>query len=445
MKPTLRNALYGALILCCAAFAAFIFLNGKGKSTLPELKERQGALAEAPEWATTQANYNKLTAELKTKPTEAKALLQLAKVFMQEARVTGDYTYYNQAALDMINSVLAKDAQNFDATCLKAMVLLSQHRFADGKALAMQGMQMNPYNSFIYGLLIDANVELGDYPEAIKMADKMVSIRPDIRSYSRVSYLREIHGDVPGSLEAIKMAVSAGFPGNEDIEWARMVQAHLLEDSGKIDEAEQVYKLALTERPNYPFALAGLGKIARYRKDYPGAIAYYEQAKAVMSDASFFEELIDLYRLNNQPDQSATCAKATIDAVSADNTEGAKKQEGGHFAERQLAFLYLKTNQLDKALEFAQIDQQRRPKNIDACEMLAWVLYKKGDVAQAATFLPTMRGTNSQNPELLVKSGLIMVANGQKEQGAALIQKGMSLKPYMEESLAAEAKMHLKA
>ncbi len=45
------------------------------------------------------------------------------------------------------------------------------------------------------------------------MLNRMVSIRPDIRSYSRISYLREIHGDIPGAIEAMELAVEAGAPG----------------------------------------------------------------------------------------------------------------------------------------------------------------------------------------------------------------------------------------
>jgi hypothetical protein len=54
--------------------------------------------------------------------------------------------------------------------------------------------------------LVDGNVEMGNYATAIEEADKMISIRPDIRSYSRASYLREIHGDYPGAIDAMKLA-----------------------------------------------------------------------------------------------------------------------------------------------------------------------------------------------------------------------------------------------
>lgn len=435
MQPTVRKFLYSLLIAGCAGFALFIFFNGKNKTELPQLKERKGALATAPEWVTTQANYTKLVATLKTKPDDAKTNLQLAKVFMQEGRASGDNSYYNKSALELINGVLAKDPTNFEATCLKAMVFLSQHRFVEGRQVADKAREMNPYNSFVYGLLVDANVETGNYPEAVLVADKMVAIRPDIRSYSRVSYLRELHGDVPGAVAAIKLAVAAGYPGNEDTEWARMVLAHLYEDSDSLELAEAQYHIALQERPDYPFALTGLARIARYKKDYPTAIQYVTKAREVMSDVSFLEESIELYRLNNQPDKAEECAQITLDALDADNITGNKNKDEGHYADMDIANLYLKINQPDKALPFAQTEQQRRPENMDACETLAWALYRNGQAAQAAPYIKTALRTNSQNPERLVRAGLIMQANGEKEAGKALIDKGLALKPYMNEDL----------
>lgn len=433
MKPITRRTLYVMLTVFSLVFAAFIVMNGKDKSAFPELKERTGVLANDPEWATVKATYAKLRKELEAKPEDKKTLLQLAKTFMQEGRVTGNFSYYNKAALDMVDMVLKKDPTDLEAICLKAMTFLSQHRFAEAKELAEKAAQLNPHYSFVYGLLCDANVEMGNYTEAVASADKMVSTRPDIRSYSRVSYLREIHGDVPGAIEAIKLAVTAGYPGAEDKSWARMVLAHLYEDSNELDKAEEQYQTTLTERPQYPFALAGLGKIARYKKDYPKAIEYYEKAKVVMADASFFEELIDLYRLNGQTEKADECARITIDALLSDNISAAKDKSMGHYSDMELANLYLKTNQFEKALQHAKSEHQRRPNNIDAAETLAKVLFKMGKASEAAPLMETSLRTNSQKPERLVLAGRVKTAIGQQAEGEALISKGMALKPYMEQ------------
>jgi len=138
----------------------------------------------------------------------------------------------------------------------KASVLLSLHRFAEAKTLGEKALQLNPHSADIYGVLVDANVELGQYQQAITYADKMVSIRPDLRSYSRISYLREIHGMVDESIAAMKMAVAAGYPGMEQTEWARLTLGHLYDRYGMPDSALLQYAIALGSRTNFPVALA---------------------------------------------------------------------------------------------------------------------------------------------------------------------------------------------
>jgi tetratricopeptide (TPR) repeat protein len=437
MTSTNSNSklLYTALVIFCATFAGLIFLNGKSKTAIPVLKERTGALANAPEWIETQATYKKLIGELQSKPGDTRNTLLLAKTFMNEARATGDFSYYNKAALDLIETVLTKEPKNFEAIALKSMIFLSQHRFAEGKTMAEQALLANPHNSFVYGLLVDANVELGDYRQAVAMCDKMVGIRPDIRSYSRISYLRELHGELSGAIEAAQQAIEAGVPGREDTEWTRMVLAHLYEDTNELQKAKAQYELSLQHRPDYPFALAGLGRIARFNKDYPAAVQYYEKASGVMNDVSFFEELAEIYHLNGQDEKAATCIRVTTEALLADNISSKKDKNLGHNADYELAIMFLKNNQAAKALEYARAEYNRRPQNMDACEVLAWSLYKNGQLAEASQRIQEAMRTKSQKPERLVKAGIILASNGQQAEGKAMIAKGLSLKPYMDEEL----------
>jgi tetratricopeptide (TPR) repeat protein len=439
MKPSIRRLSYGVLVLFCVVFAAFILVKGKDKSIFPELRERTGALAAASEWPTTKIRINLLIDQLKKKPTDAKINLVLAKELMQEGRASGDFSYYNKAALDLIRGVLVRNPKDFEAKCLESMIYLSQHRFAEGKEVADRAQKENPFNSFVYGLLVDANVELGDYPKAVEMADKMAAVRPDIRSYSRVSYLREIHGDPKGAKEAIQLALDAGVAGTEETEWARMVQGHLYEETGHLDTAEMIYKTSLQNRPDYPFALAGLGRVARFRKDYPTAISYLEKAKSVMPDAAFLDELIDLYQLSGQPEKAEKMLEITLDAMISDNISAGKNKDEGHYSDSELALLYLKKRDFDCALTHARTEYARRPQNIDACETLAWVLFKKGQFAEAAPLIKNAIRTGSKQPERLVKAGFILAANGQTAEGEALKKQGLALKPFMDE-IAAELK-----
>lgn len=436
MKPitTFRKWLYPALVVFCTAFAAVIFLNGSSKTTYPTLKQRSGALAQAPEWAETQKTFEQLIVELTRKPGDVKTTLQLAKLFMNEGRASGDFSYYNLEALKLIDQVLNTDSNHFEATCLKSMILLSQHRFQEAQTLAAKAAQTNPHNAFVYGLQVDAHVELGEYQQAVATCDRMVQIRPDIRSYSRVSYLRELHGDFNGAVEAIEQAITSGVAGREETEWARMVLAHLYEDSNQLEKAKNAFETALQFRPNYPFAWAGLGRIARYNKDYPKAIDCFEKAVKVMNEVAFFTELAELYQLNQQPEKAAQCFQVTIQALEADNEPGVNGQVG-HNADFELAQLYLKAGQFEKGLKHAEAEYNRRPNNIDACEWMAWALFLNGQTERAAPIALQSLKTQSQKPERLVKSGIILSAVGQKDTGTALIKQGLQLKPYLDESL----------
>jgi tetratricopeptide (TPR) repeat protein len=407
------------------------------------LKPRHGGLALGGEWVNTQQAVGGLLARLREKPDDTKAQLLLAQAYMQEGRVTGDHPYYDMAAVKLLDEVLRREPDNFEALCSKASLNLTQHHFTEGLALAEQAVKLNPNNAFVYGLLCDANVELGRYPEAVRMADKMNTVRPDLRAYARVSYLREIHGDVPGAIEAMNMATKAGVAGLEQTEWARVTLGHLYETTGDLTRAEQQYQASLAARPGYAYALAGLGRVAKARHDYPAAIAHFQKARATVKDYAFADELTDLYRLNQEPAKAEQMAREAISMLANDAKEADDNEQMGHYADRELAYAYLKTSERDKALEHAKLEYERRPDNIDVQETLAWVHYKRGEYADAQKLISQARRTNSQNPVLLCRAGLIATKTGRAAEGQALIRQALTINPHLSMELAEEGKQLL--
>jgi tetratricopeptide (TPR) repeat protein len=439
-----RKLLYSALIIGTSVFFIVILVFAKKETGLPGYAEPKGAYATSQEWLNAKKEMDGYLATLKTKPGDTKTMIKLIQAYINESRVTGNHGYYDRAALQLTDQLLAKDPDNFEALCCKGTVLLSQHHFSEAQEVTNKASAINPNNAFIYGLRCDANVELGNYDEAVKMADKMISIRPDIRSYSRVSYLREIYGDVPGAIYAMKLAISSGYPGMEQTEWSRMILGHLYESMGSLDSAEQVYNVALVERPDYAFAYAGLGRIAKAKGNYKAAISYYEKADKLVTEYSFSDELTDLYLLNNEKDKSEKSAEHVIEMLGPGS--GDESVQGhGHYADKELAYAYIKEGDLDKAEEHAQTEYERRPKNIDVCEAMAWVKYKKGDYAEANKMINVSLKTGSKNPVLLCRAGLIKIKAGEKAAGEALIKKSFEMNPFLDPMLKKEAQPYLAA
>ena len=434
----MRKYLYPVLLLVFGVLVAAIYVFKKPAVRLPDLKERRGTLALGGEWTNTKSAIQGLLARLRQDPKDQKSRLLLAQAYMQEGRVTGDHPYYDAAAVQLLDDVLQAEPENFEAVACKASISLTQHHFSQGLALAQQAQELNPNSGFVYGLLTDANVELGHYDEAVRAADRMNQVRPDLGAYARVSYLREIMGDVPGAIQAMDMAAKAGLDGLEQTEWTRVALGHLYEVSGDLPRAEACYARALANRPGYAYAQAGLGRVAAARHDYAAAIKDFRQARAEVKDYAFTDELVDLYRLNHQPEEAEKMARESINMLASAAQQANSDEAMGHYADRELAYAYLKINELDKALEHAKIEYARRPDNIDVNETLAWVYYKRGAYADAAKYIAVARRTHSQNPVLLARAGLILMKTGQAAEGHALLEKSLKTAPYLNPEVSAE-------
>ncbi|MGB8194774.1 MAG: tetratricopeptide repeat protein [Chitinophagaceae bacterium] len=446
MKRTFTYILVIAIFITAVGFIIVKYNKDEEKKavTFYELKERRGPSAQTTEWATTKENANKLLAAIKQNPDDLKSRLALAALFVQEARITGNYLYYDMAAMKYVNDVLKKEPENFEALIYKAIVQLSQHHFADGLQTAQQAQKSNPYNAFIYGIMVDANVELGNYTAAVESSDKMVSIRPDLRSYSRIAYLREIHGDINGAIEAMKMAIEAGMPGDEGTEWCRVQAGQLYEQLGDLKTAEMIYTISLEERPGYAYALAGKARIATANKEYEKAIDHYKHAYDMLNDYSFKERMAEVYQLAGKPEE----AKKIGSEVIREMTQASKNNNddsAGHYSDRELAYAYITVDNTGKALDHALLEYNRRPENIDVNETVAWVYYKQGSYEKALPYIKTALKTNSKNPTLLCHAGLIYYKAGQTAEASRLLKQAFQLNPNISTALRTEGTNALQA
>ncbi|MDO6434778.1 tetratricopeptide repeat protein [Flavitalea sp. BT771] len=428
-----------SLVAMVLAIAVIAIGYNTRENKLDDLLERKVAFAGSNEWAIRRDYVTALRSKIKKDPTDTKSILALTTLFVQEARITGNYMYYDRAALKCVNKVLQQDSLNFEALSLKSLVYLSQHHFADGLALAEKAQKINPFNAFIYGLLIDGNVEMGHYDSAVANADRMVSVRPDIRSYSRISYLREIHGDYAGAIDAMKMAVDAGGQGDETTEWARIQLGRLYEYTGDLKNAEMHYTIALDERPGYAFAWSGLARVAVAGKRYSKAIEYYRTADSLINDYSIKEEWADAYKLAGKEESADSLTAIVVNELSKDEQNSLNNDDIGHYADRELAYAYLKLKKYDQALGHALIEYNRRPANIDVNETVAWMYYCKKQYPEALPYLKTALTTHSKNPVLLCRAGLIYASTGHRTEAKALLEQGLANDPNISGALKKES------
>lgn len=418
------------VVLIAVLLTYTVFISGctpppAEKFVIPAIKER-GAAQNSREFARIKESYLQMKAKYEKDTNDAAALNKIAEIFVVEARATGDHHYYYPAALSVINRALSKRPDDFEALITKGTILMTFHRFEEALDIAQRANRVsNGGNAYVFGLLTDANIELGNYEVAVSMSDKMQALRPDLRSYSRVSYLREIFGDRDGAKKAMKMAGESGMFGMEDKAWAFNEFAKLYQGEGALDTAEFIYKGILEERPSYAYAYAGLASIKLSRGDKNSAIADYVKAAQLSPEHVFVEALAAVYLYLGDTVSAKTMQEKALESF-------AQHDKDGWQTDREMAVFLLDQNiRLDEALTRAKKEYARRPKNIDALDTYAWALYKNKKYDEAVPMIEQAMRLKTDNAQLYFHAGMIYSSAGNTTKAVELLKRALQRNPYL--------------
>jgi len=416
---------------------ALLFISCQNrKEHKVDLLDRKGPISTTSEWLNAKASIQTLQNDIRKKPMDHKKRLLLALAYMQEARVTGEHPHYYPLASDLLDEVIESAPADkdllFEVMVAKATVQLSLHQFEEALRTAQGAEKIDTTTASLYGVFCDAYVELGDYAKAIAAADRMTSIRPDIRSYSRISYLREIHGDTLGAIEAMKEAIASGVPGLEQTAWARITLGGIQEAIGNLNEAEIQYRLVLAERPYYAFAIGALGRIEAKRKNYDKSIELLKEASEIMPEFSFQQEMAHVYKITHEESRAKSVTQDLLEGLEED-------QDAGHVVDLELANIHLDILQdFDEAYSYAKKEYIQRPQNIDVCKTMAKIHYKKNNLEEAHRLIEIASRTNKQDAEMFCLKGLINYKLGKTKEGIEFMNRALMINPFLNEGLQQE-------
>ena len=208
----------------------------------------------------------------------------------------------------------------------------------------------------------------------------------------------------------MSLAVKAGVPALEQTEWCRVQLGHLYEKTNDLAKAEELYRQSLALRPDYAYGLAGLGRLAMKKGNYTEGVSLFEKAASQTSDFDFQDKIIDCLE-KIDPAKAKEAAQKLVAELQKHATDEKAAAEKGHYADKELAYVYLKMGDTKLALEHATREWLRRPENIEANECLAWVYFKNNDFAQAKMYIERASKTNSKDPVLLERKAQIMAKN----------------------------------
>lgn len=360
--------------------------------------------------------------QLRSHPDDWQAYGQLGLAYLQKARESGDPTYY-QKTEEALDKALSFQADDYASIAAQGTLALARHDFASALEWGESARQINPSRAYAYGVIADAQIELGRYAEAIQTLQAMVDLRPDISSYSRVSYARELHGDTAGAIEMMQRAVDSGTPNSENTAWVRTQLAALYFNTGDLEQAELEYQRTLLDRPNYVYALAGLGRVRAAQGEMGEAIELLEQAVRVMPLPEFVITLGDLYQITGQQEAADRQYKlvATLEQLYRAN---------GVDMDMEIALFHADHDQnLEETVNLARKAYLNRP-SIHGADALAWALYKSGDYTEAQTYAEEALQLGTKDALKLFHAGMIALAVGDEAGAREYLEQVLAINPH---------------
>jgi tetratricopeptide (TPR) repeat protein len=345
-------------------------------------------------------------ARLTTAPQDRRALLDLAQAFLQKVRETADPTLYAKAG-GILRHLSRDEPDDVGVLVTQGALDLALHRFADARRVGLRAVRVVPDSAAARGVLVDADNELGRYDEAARETQAMVDLRPDLASLSRVSYARELRGDLPGAVEAMTAAAAAGgSAGGENVAYVQVQLGNLLLTNGDAAGAEASYEAAERSFPNFAAARAGRAAVLVARGD-PGPAA--DLLDAVVRDQPLPQHAVA------RGDDLAAAGRAR-EAADAYGLVGVLERlfaANGVDVDLELALFDADHAAGAAALARARRGERARPSSFGH-DVLAWNLYRTGRLAEAARESSQALSLGSRDPLMRFHAAVIAMATGDR-------------------------------
>jgi tetratricopeptide (TPR) repeat protein len=355
------------------------------------------------------------------RPEQPEPYNSLAVALLRRARETSDETYLQQAD-EAVRRALQFAPENFESQRTMVSVLLARHEYPAALDQARLLNRRNADDVLVYGLLTEANAELGNYDEAEKAAQWMLDLRPgNLPALVNAAYLRELFGDPDGACEALDLALQSTAPGEtEEMAWILSRMGHMRLISGNADAADKLVHQALDTFPGYPEALESLAQIRLAQKRYDEAITLLKQRQQASARAEKLYHLAEALELAGRKNEAKQAfaefeAKALTESASTDN------------ANRELIVYYVDyAHQPQTALQLAKREIARRH-DVYTLDAYAWALHASGQDEEAQRQMAMALAPGTRDAKLFHHAGEIALKLGDVPGAESYLKQSVQL------------------
>lgn len=295
-------------------------------------------------------------------------------------------------AVEVARKLVAAEPDNSRFHLLLGQTLLNARMFEEARAALEKARALSPESVALVSLLVDLDRVERRFDQALERVEAFLKEKPDsAEAYFVKSGVLQDQGETAAAEESLAKAVE--LDANFSPAYERLIRLYV--DGGKIPEATERLEEVLVLQPANEQAMLLLALLRERQGDYEKALDSYEKVLNLRPD--------NLVALNNV---AMLCA--------------------------------VRLNKLDRAYEVARKARILRPavgaeatpgeRAIAAfvADTLGWVLYLRGEYAEALTLLREAAGPLAAHPEVRYHQGMASYMMGRKEEAREALRFAVS-------------------
>jgi Flp pilus assembly protein TadD len=389
----------------------------------------------SPATSRTQALIEFLVGRVKADPADGDSQLTLGLTLLQRIRETADPSLYKPAevALTAARRLLPHDPQPLVGL---GGLQLGRHQFSAALATGRTALKLDPTSVGAGSIQVDALIELGRYDAAFTAADGLAARAPDLTTLARLSYSRELRGDLGGALAAMQQAASAPSLAAENTAFALSLVGHLQRLNGDPEAARSSFEHALALVPDHAPSLAGLGRLAVGDGDLDSAATYFARAAAVVPLAEYVIAL-------GETREAASDLEGARRQYDLAHAEILLFKANGVAVDLDLALFEADHGDPHAALTLARSAYAATP-TVRAADAVGWSLLRLGRTEEAIPYSREALRLGSRDPLFLYHAGVIEAEHGDVAAARDHLMAALATDPGFSAVGAADARARLK-
>ncbi|HEV7807242.1 MAG TPA: hypothetical protein VGO80_15575, partial [Solirubrobacteraceae bacterium] len=250
---------------------------------------------------------------------------------------------------------------------------------------------------------------------------QMIDLRPNLASYARVSYFRELHGDLAGATRAMSLAVSAGGGAPENVAYVQTLLGDLEAMRGHEQAARRAYAVALAGVAGYVPAVAGRAQLDAATGHLRTAIRAYE---AIVRRQPLPQYVIALGETQQAAGRRAQ-ARETFALVDAERRLLAAD---GVNTDVEIALFEADHGEPRRALDLARRAWRAAP-SVRSADAVSWALTRAGRPSEGLAWARRALRLGSRDPLLLTRAGLTARAARHAREAHRYLRRALAANP----------------